>query len=334
MPRSKRINVPGGIYHVTQRGIERRELFTDTKDSEEFLSRLETSLTKTKSKCYAWVLMPNHLHLMIQTGKASLTDLMRGLLTGYAVYFNRRHRRHGYLYQNRYKSVLCQEDAYFMELARYIHLNPLRAKIVKDLQELDSYPFSGHAVIMGKKKRTWQSVDDLLLWFGKNKKEATKKYREFIAEGVGKAVQIDFSGGGLLRSAGGWSELMGTRRKKEYWRGDERILGDSDFVDKVLREVDEALDRRDALQKAGWDLKRISEKICSLSNMEIGDLKRKGRRNAISEAKGLVCYFASKQAGISAAEVGRFLEISGPAVSKNIVRGKLVAEERNIKLLS
>ncbi|MBA2123989.1 hypothetical protein B9J78_03530 [bacterium Unc6] len=187
---------------------------------------------------------------------------------------------------------------------------------------------------MGNKKRSWQSVDELLLWFGKNKKEAVKKYREFIADGIGKIAAIDFSGGGLLRSAGGWSELINMRRKKEYWRGDERILGDSDFVNKVLRDAEETLDRRDKFQKEGWGLETISEKICALLNMETRDLKRKGRANLISDAKGIVCYFASKQLGISTTEIGRFLEISQPAVSKNIVKGEMAVEKRKIKLLS
>ena len=108
MPRDKRINLPGVIYHVISRGIERRKIFIDKADREEFLRRLGDGLEKTSCQCIAWSLMPNHLHLLIRTGERALSDLMRKLLTGYAVYFNRRHKRHGYLYQNRYKSILCQ----------------------------------------------------------------------------------------------------------------------------------------------------------------------------------------------------------------------------------
>jgi len=215
MPRSKRINVAGGVYHVITRGIERREIFKDDTDRKEFLSRLTASLTKTKSKCFAWVLMPNHIHLMLRTGSESLSDVMRGLLTGYAVYFNKRHKRQGYLYQNRYKSVLCQEDSYFQELVRYIHLNPVRAKIVEGISGLDGYPWSGHAVIMGKYKNKWQSIDEVLAWFGNKSNEARKKYREFIEGGIGKKPAIDFNGGGLVRSAGGWIELIRSRNNRQ-----------------------------------------------------------------------------------------------------------------------
>ena len=140
MPRNKRLHIPGGIYHVISRGIERRDIFSDNVERKEFLSRLENVLQKTGAQCLAWVLMSNHFHLLMRTGSQSLSDIMRKLLTGYALYFNRRHNRHGHLYQNRYKSVLCQEDVYLEELVRYIHLNPLRAHIVKTLDELDIYP--------------------------------------------------------------------------------------------------------------------------------------------------------------------------------------------------
>jgi len=101
---------------------------------------------------YAWSIMPNHFHILCKTKKRPLSFSMRKLLTGYAVNFNKRHRRHGHLFQNRYKSIVCQEDAYLAELVRYIHLNLLRGGVVKDLRELRDYPWSGHFALMGKKE--------------------------------------------------------------------------------------------------------------------------------------------------------------------------------------
>ena len=133
MPRTKRLNIAGGVYHLFTRGIERKEIFKDDKDREEFLFRLADALKKTGSVCYAWALMPNHIHLMIRAGGGSLSDIARRLLTGYAVYFNARHKRRGYLYQNRYKSIVCEEQPYLLALVRYIHLNPLRASAVRHI---------------------------------------------------------------------------------------------------------------------------------------------------------------------------------------------------------
>ena len=190
MPRDKRINLPGVIYHVISRGIERRKIFLDEADREEFLRRLEEGLEKTSCRCIAWSLMPNHFHLLIRTAERALTDLMRKLLSGYAIYFNRRRHRHGYLYQNRYKSILCQEEVYLLEMVRYIHLNPLRAGIVSDLKSLERHPWTGHSVLVGKRKRNWQSVDEVLLRFSSKRRAAVAGYRKFVRDGMRMGNEI------------------------------------------------------------------------------------------------------------------------------------------------
>ena len=152
MPRQARLDASGVLQHVMARGIERRKIFWDDKDRASFLERLAVILEETQAQCYAWALIPNHFHLLLRTGPVPLSKVMRRLMTGYAVTFNRRHRRAGHLFQNRYKSVICEEDPYLLELIRYIHLNPLRAGIVTDLKELDRYPWCGHSAILGRRK--------------------------------------------------------------------------------------------------------------------------------------------------------------------------------------
>ncbi|MBW1796645.1 MAG: transposase, partial [Deltaproteobacteria bacterium] len=152
MPRQARLDAPGVLQHVMARGIECREIFKDDQDRKSFLERLAIILEETQTQCYAWALIPNHFHLLFRTGQAPLSKVMRRLMTGYAVTFNIRHRRSGHLFQNRYKSVVCEEDSYLLELTRYIHLNPLRARLVEDLKSLDKYPWSGHSVLIGKQK--------------------------------------------------------------------------------------------------------------------------------------------------------------------------------------
>jgi len=334
MPRAKRLNITGGVYHLYTRGIERKEIFKDNKDKEEFLSRLADALSKTKSLCYAWALMPNHLHLMVRTGKGSLSDIARSLLTGYAIYFNARHKRRGYLYQNRYKSILCQEDIYFEELVRYIHLNPLKARMVSTISQLDKYPWTGHTAIVGSKQYPWQNIDEVLVYFGGRKREAVSSYREFIKSGIDQKEKVDFLGGGLVRSAGGWSSLVNMKRKKDYWRGDERILGDDSFVNRILREAEEKLNQRDKLIREGWNLNKLTEKACGLTNTEPESISKRGKNNSLSEARALICYWASKELGISGLDTASFLGISNPAVSKNIARGEKIAAVRGYKLIS
>ncbi|RZB29795.1 MAG: hypothetical protein SRB1_02075 [Desulfobacteraceae bacterium Eth-SRB1] len=152
MPRQPRLDAPGVLQHVMARGIERRKIFWDDKDRSSFLERLAVILEETQTQCYAWALIPNHFHLLLRTGATPLSTVMRRLMTGYAVTFNIRHRRSGHLFQNRYKSVICEEEPYLLELIRYIHLNPLRAKLIEDLKALDKYPWTGHSAILGRRK--------------------------------------------------------------------------------------------------------------------------------------------------------------------------------------
>jgi hypothetical protein len=119
---------------------------------------------------------------------------MRRLLTGYAVTFNRRHRRHGHLFQNRYKSILCQEEVYLKELVRYIHLNPLRAKIVDDLKQLDTYAFCGHSALMDRVKRSWQEVNEVLGLFAAKHSQARGRYRSFVQKVIPQGRRKDLTG--------------------------------------------------------------------------------------------------------------------------------------------
>ena len=180
MPRLARLDAPGVLHHIMIRGIERRKIFLNQNDYEDFIERLAMLLPEMKTACYAWVLMPNHAHFLFCTGTVPLARLMRRLLTGYAVSFNRRHKRHGHLFQNRYKSIICQEDAYLRELVRYIHLNPVRAGIVSAVGELKGYAYCGHSALMGRKKRPWQDVEYVLGFFGKTVGAARKAYAEYV----------------------------------------------------------------------------------------------------------------------------------------------------------
>jgi len=150
------LDMEGAFHHVMVRGLEARAIFLSDKDREDLVNRLTEIAPKTGTAIYAWSLMSNHFHLLLRTGGESISKAMRRILTGYAVSFNRRHKRVGHLFQNRYKSILVEEDPYFLQLVRYIHLNPLRAGLVEDVSELDSWPWSGHTALIGKKDYEWQ----------------------------------------------------------------------------------------------------------------------------------------------------------------------------------
>ncbi len=219
MPRKTRIDAPDALHHIIGRGIARQKIFPGVADRDDFLDRLGGLLNETKTICYAWALIPNHFHLLLRTGTAPLSSVMRRLLTGYAVNYNLRHNRYGHLFQNRYKSILCEEDPYLMELVRYIHLNPLRARLVGDYEGLCRYPYGGHNVILGHTRREWQDTDYVLGLFAKRRSMALHRYLQFVEEGIEQGKRPDLIGGGLLRSQGGVERGQGVTDSRDLPEG-------------------------------------------------------------------------------------------------------------------
>ena len=332
MPRKARIDAPGALHHIICRGIAKSKIFIDAKDRYSFLKRLGKILTDTDTPCYAWALMPNHFHLLLRTGIVPISTVMRRLLTGYAIYYNRRHDRQGHLFQNRYKSILCQENTYLLELVRYIHLNPLRGKLVKDINQLDKYPYCGHSAILGNTNKSWQEIDKILGLFHERRYMARRNYKNFIIKGIAQGKRPDLVGGGLVRSVGGWSALISKRQAKTYQKGDERILGDGDFVEQTLKAANEAMERKSALRAQGIGLDEIANRVASLLGIDLTEVWASGRYRHIVKARSLLCYWAVRELGTSMASLSKKLNISIPAVSKSVVRGEKIAKEMNFRL--
>ena len=334
MPRLARLDAPGVLHHIMIRGIERRKIFLNRKDYEDFIGRLAILLPETKTECYAWVLMPNHAHFLFCTGAVPLAGLMRRLLTGYAINFNHRYKRHGHLFQNRYKSIICQEDTYLGELVRYIHLNPVRTGIVPDIRELNGYAYCGHSALMGKKNRLWQDVEYVLGYFGETVWKARNAYLEYMKEGIELGRREELTGGGLIRSLGGWSEAKRLRGMgKDHVMSDERILGDSDFVDSVLSQAKEGYERQYELKRRGYDLEMIAKRVAQLCAVKVEEVFSRGRQKNKVKAKSLLCYWAAREAGISLRTLAKRLGISAPGVGYAVERGEAIARENLLKLI-
>jgi REP element-mobilizing transposase RayT len=171
------LDIPGALHHIMARGIDKTNIFRDDEDKIRFLERLGRIVAEGKCVIYAWVLMDNHVHLIFKSGETGVSTAMRKLLTGYALYFNRRHRRTGHLFENRYKSILCEEDKCLSALVRYIHLNHLRAGLVKTLDDLDCYPWNGHSALMNKRDCPWMDTVQVLLHFGNTTQKAREAYQ-------------------------------------------------------------------------------------------------------------------------------------------------------------
>jgi len=316
------------------RGIERRKIFRSNKDRDDFIERLSVILPESNTQCYAWALLGNHAHFLFRSGEAGISKVMGRLLTGYAVTFNRKHKRHGQLFQNRYKSIICQEDKYLKELVRYIHLNPLRAKLVSDISELNRYPYSGHSALTGRRKREWQDTKYVLSNFGRTARKARNEYLAFVRAGASQGSKPELVGGGLIRSLGGWKEIKKIRlNKQDRIKGDERILGDSDFVMEVLAEADERFDRRYSLKSLGYDISRVERKVLELFDIEKEDLYSGSRKKPISEARSLFCYWCVRELGESMTSMAKLLGVTQPAIGYSVDRGGLIAKREKYDLL-
>jgi REP element-mobilizing transposase RayT len=333
MPRQARIDAPGALHHIIVRGIEKCNIFNDDIDRKRFVQRLGDILNASQTPCYAWALLPNHFHLLLKTSHTPIATIMRRLLTGHAVYFNRRHRRSGHLFQNRYKSILCQEDNYLLELVRYIHLNPLRANQVSGLKNLDLYPYSGHSVLLGHNKNDWQSVDETLKLFGKKATKARKRYRKFVKKGVNQGRRPELVGGGLIRSVGGWHAFRALDRTDAHFKSDERILGDSDFVEKVLKKAEEKRERKYQLEAEGFTVDRVANRVASIMDLKTEDVWKKGKHPQIVKARSLLCYWAVHELGMTATELAIRIGLTQSAISQSVKRGEVLAAENGFKLI-
>jgi len=333
MPRQARLDAPGTLHHVMGRGIEKTAIFRKEEDRKDFLNRVAVLCQEKAWKVYAFALMDNHFHLLVRTERQSLSYSMKKLLTGYVVNFNRRHKRYGHLFQNRYKSIICEDDPYLLELTRYIHLNPLRAGVVKGMAELSRYAWTGHAALLGSIKREWQDTDTVLSYFGSRRKTAVMKYEAFVGEGAGQGRRPELVGGGLIRSLGGWSQVVSLRRKGMQGVHDDRILGSSDFVSGLLREAEGK--EKDSL--------RLSSKRSSLDSLAREIIKREGveeralRGGSSSSktvrARRLFCQLAVKKLNYYGAEVARYLGMTTSSVNRNVNTKELPEIQDYLKIV-
>jgi len=302
------------------RGINKSAIFRDNQDRARFLERLGETVSAAQASVYAWVLMKNHVHILFKSGGEGVSAVMRRLATWYAQYFNRRHKRSGHLFENRYKSILCEEETYLLALVRYIHLNPIRARILKSLEELDRYRWSGHRAIIGKAKCPWMDVDTVLMRYGGRREKAISAYRRFVEEGMTEGRNPALVGGGLIRSQGGWAQVVALRRRGQEEESDERILGSGDFVHRVLQEAEERHLRQIKLCRAGRSISHIIQEECERRGVSPEELQRGGRRARVSKARAAIAYRSKEELGLSGAEIARHLGVNTSSISRAIAR--------------
>jgi putative transposase len=327
MPRGPRLDAPGVLHHVMARGIEGRSIFRDDGDYRDLLDRVAALVTSDAWTIYAWALLPNHFHLLIRTGVRPLPRSMRSILTGYAGAFNRRHKRCGHLFQNRYKSIVVEEEAYFLELVRYIHLNPLRSGVVLNLDELDRYPFSGHGALVGKASWPWQEIKAVLAQFADRPARASRRYRVFMADGVSRGRRPELQGGGLIRSLGGWEAVKDLRRGREAHTADERVLGTGPFVEALLKHQEREVATREANLRKQADIGSLVRRIGATLHISPASILGPIRTPDVVHARHLLAYVWTERLGRQASELAIALNRSRSNITWAAKRGSELAKK-------
>ena len=294
MARPLRIEYPDAFYHVTARGNERKNIFTDDQDRERFLGYLETAVLRYKAVIHVYCLMNNHYHLLLSTPSGNLSQIMRHLNGAYTVYFNKRHNRFGHLFQGRYKAILVDADEYAGELSRYIHLNPVRARIV---ERAEKYIWTSYLYYIDRKKAPrWMTIEWLLKYFGKKQPDARKAYRGFVEAKMGTKEE---------------SPLKETIAST--------ILGRQNFIDDIRKKyLGGRKKERDVPAVA--ILKRVSpEKIIEAVQKELKDRQEHIRNAAL--------YLSHKFSGLLLKEIGLQFGVGESAVSQTSRRFEAILSE-------
>jgi REP element-mobilizing transposase RayT len=292
MPRRARLDVPGAIHHVTVCGLEKRSIFADDYDRRDLLERLDVTIPECGAACLAWAFLSNHVHYAIRIGHTPLSQIMRRVNTGYAVRFNLRHDRVGYLFQNRFGSSLVADDSYLRALIPYILLNPLRAGVVRSLDELESFPWSAYGGLLGRRDAfAFEDVDSALATFGELREVARHQLRVAMREEDDSAVEGRSTGSRIA------------------WRQQ---------VEPDLRPLHE-----------NHDVLRMAEAICDHLRVFFGDIQNGMRHEGASRARAVICHVAVSRWKLPRGRVAKLVGTSASAVSHALARGAQIVRDND-----
>jgi REP element-mobilizing transposase RayT len=320
MPRKARITVTGAIHHLMSRGNEGKPIFIDDSDRRFFLSVLSDLIAKNGYLLYAWCLMNNHYHLLVRINENPLGNFMRLLNGRYAQYFRKKSKTRGYLFQDRYKSIVTQDQFYIEEMVRYIHLNPIRAGICRSIRELDHFPWSGHSVLVDNQSLKAQNTTDVLKRFGREKKGAITEYLHFLEDGLKtepdsySAIRFANRGSENIHNTGSW------------------VIGNRDFVAAALAAENVEKIRCSRHAKEGIVIEEIAKKVAREMGLADGEIMFRGKKNARSEARKKCAYILHRHYGLPVIRIAEFFNISSPAVSLMIREGGIRNDSIQIKI--
>ena len=290
MARRARVEYPLALYHVITRGNQRQRIFLDDRDRDKYLEILSSLKKQYSFRIPAYVLMLNHIHLLLQSGEVPLSRIMQRLGSSYTQYFNRRHKQVGHLFQGRYKAIVCDKDRYLLELTCYLHLNPVRAKVVKDPED---YKWSSYGSYVGETQgEQWLDSTEVLEQFSKKVKEARKLYRRFVLEGIGDG------------------------HKEEYYDVLEgRFLGDKEFAQEIKAKA----------EIPGYVRVKIKPEAllgaaCAVLGRRRAEVMGAGKDHERVRAREAICYVGRNRTELPVTALAKSLDVDATCVSRSVAR--------------
>ena len=305
MARPLRLNLPGGFYHVTSRGNERKEIFAGEEELEKFVGYLPEWITRYRLRLHGYVMMANHYHLLVETEEGNLSRAMQWLNTSYAQWYNRKHQRVGHLLQGRFQGILVDWPAWGLELSRYLHLNPVRVsrpglgkgrrgqarrggvrsasalQVEERWQCLNAYRWSSYGAYVGScEKPDWLTCQDLWQRIGGSRRPAARAYRKYVEQGLLEDVPLE-----------PWQNLKG-----------QMVLGDEEFVTQVQEWL--AGDRREQPGLAALTLRPGWEEVLGVVEGLKGERWEEFRDRQGDRTRDVVLWLARRYAGLKLAELG------------------------------
>jgi len=302
MARKPRVEFSGAFYHVIARGNRRTTLFHDEADFSAYLERLERYRKRDSLRCYAFVLMHNHVHLLVETGTVPLSRTMQTLQFTYTQYYNGRYRKTGHLFQGRYKAILCDRDAYLLELVRYLHLNPARLRQPEDPWR---YPWSSHGMYLGQSGPVKVETSAILEQFHRQMGPARRAYRQFVQEGLSTGHQANYY------------EVM-----------DQRFLGDARFLAALKHKTDGK--HEVAVKGPKVSFSRLLRAVAEATGHSAACLVQVGRQRDPVAARAFLAYGAREWSGLSVKEVGRRLN-RDPSMISRLYSGYVAKRSRSLE---
>lgn len=302
MARAARIEYPGALYHVITRGNQKQRIFCDDKDRKRYLDLLVALKRAHSFRIYAYVLMRNHVHLLMETGQIPLSRIMQRLTGSYTQYFNRMHGLTGHLFQGRYKAILCDKDSYLLELTRYLHLNPVRGKMVQDPAK---YPWSSYNSYLGKgQEKDWVQASEVLAHFGDSDGDARSRYRKFVLDGIEDGHRAEY-----------------------YEAAEGRILGDAEFVEHVKAKLEEKDQPKLKIKP-----QMFLERVCNVLGKKPEDVVGAAKHRERVRLRQIVCYIGRAYTDLQVKTLASALKVDATCVSRCVaVVEKRLGKDRDLR---